>query len=287
MLKNHDKRRSPYTIRRDGEGYRSVLLADPYNSRMKLMSHAGSTRLSAEALLKGAKSLGYGKAIAYIRNEERPAFQEAFVEEGKIPGFFNGVDAYCMSAYLDSTRKKPRDSEKADKIISMALAKEKAAGKINPNFSFRRATAADSMSLAKLYYSVFGDSYPTPLSDPGFVQEAMESGTVFWLAMDGDTLCGAASLDTDREMRNAEVTDCAVDPAYRGQGLLADLVVQLEDVGKELGLSCLYSLSRALLPGINIVLSAAGYEYYGRLVNNCRICGGYEDMNIWQKFISG
>ncbi|HCP15639.1 MAG TPA: putative beta-lysine N-acetyltransferase, partial [Peptococcaceae bacterium] len=25
------------------------------------------------------------------------------------------------------------------------------------------------------------------------------------------------------------------------------------------------------------------YEYSGRLVNNCDICGGFEDMNIWVK----
>ncbi len=45
----------------------------------------------------------------------------------------------------------------------------------------------------------------------------------------------------------------------------------------------LYSLSRAINPGINKVLSRLKYNYTGRLINNCDICGGYEDMNIWVK----
>ena len=45
----------------------------------------------------------------------------------------------------------------------------------------------------------------------------------------------------------------------------------------------LYSLSRAINPSINKVLANLDYKYCGRLVNNCHICGDFEDMNIWVK----
>jgi hypothetical protein len=34
---------------------------------------------------------------------------------------------------------------------------------------------------------------------------------------------------------------------------------------------------------MNIVFMRAGFEYCGRLINNCDIYGQYEDMNIWVK----
>lgn len=34
---------------------------------------------------------------------------------------------------------------------------------------------------------------------------------------------------------------------------------------------------------MNRVLVQHGYAYSGRLVNNCDICGGFEDMNLWAK----
>ena len=286
MLKNNDNSRLPYAIGRGGNGYKCTLIADPFNNRVKLKSFQGDLQLAVEALQQEAQSSGYGKAIAYVRKEERDRFTNAFAEEGHIPGFFDGVDAHCMTAFFQQERSVPRDQEKANEIIRIAQAKEPTVQSFKPQFSFRQAHDDDVSALARLYGTVFGDSYPTPLSDPGYVKEAMKSGSVFWLVFEGSALCGAASLETNMELRNAEVTDCAVYPDYRGQGLLADLVGQLEDIGRQMGLQCLYSLSRALLPGINIVLAAAGYRYYGRLVNNCRICGGFEDMNIWQKFIT-
>lgn len=72
-------------------------------------------------------------------------------------------------------------------------------------------------------------------------------------------------------------------PEYRGQGLLSNLVYSLEQDLTQKGFYTLYSLSRAMNPGINAVLFKLGYKYTGRLINNCHICGGFEDMNIWVK----
>lgn len=286
MLRKEGNSRIPFTIRHGGRSHRLVMTADPYNDRIKLKEFSGDSTLACAVLLRAASAFRFGKAIAMVQEQEKEGFIGTFREEGRIPGFFSGKDAVCLAAYTDTARSIPADRSTADEIV--AVAREKAGSSspaVRSPYPLRRAEVADSSALASFYRSIFQDSYPTPVSDPAYLARAIDGSSVFWLMEDGGRICGAASLETDMEHRNAEVTDCAVLPDYRGQGLLHSLVRHLEEDAREMGLYCLYSLSRALLPGINIVLSSAGYRWHGRLVNNCRICGGYEDMNIWQKFI--
>lgn len=37
--------------------------------------------------------------------------------------------------------------------------------------------------------------------------------------------------------------------------------------------------------GMNVVLYYFGYQYGGRLINNCYIVEGFENMNIWCKYL--
>jgi putative beta-lysine N-acetyltransferase len=285
LLSKEEKRSLPFTVRYGGEDRRIVMVADPYNSRIKLKSFEGDPASAAVTLLKAARSFGFGKAIAYVRPKDKATFS-GFMQEGEIPGYFGGEDAICLVSYTSKGRSIPRDQKKAEQITKLAQKKAASNKSVNTSYVLRVATADDSAALASFFGAIFKDSYPTPVSEPAYLREAISSNTVFWLVEDKQAIIGAASLETDPAHKNAEVTDCAVLPAYRGQGLLAILVNQLEGEGRRRGLTCLYSLSRALLPGINIVLSASGYRWYGRLINNCRICGGFEDMNIWQKFIN-
>jgi putative beta-lysine N-acetyltransferase len=286
LLRQASDSRLPFSIEIGGKERRIVMSVDPYNSRIKLTRYHGNPLFAASVVLSAAKSFGFGKAIAFVPEKDRKAFNKLFLEEGRIPGYFAGKDAFCMVAYTDSERGMPLDMVNADEILAVAKHKKASNRKVSP-FPLRLATAKDCEALAELYDTVFQQSYPTPVSDPEFLEQAIHSNSVFVLMEDGSKLCGAASLEVDKGYGSAEVTDCAVLPGYRGQGILATLVDRLEKEAKHLELTCLYSLSRALQPGINMVLSAAGYRWYGRLVNNCRICGGFEDMNIWQKFISG
>jgi beta-lysine N6-acetyltransferase len=64
---------------------------------------------------------------------------------------------------------------------------------------------------------------------------------------------------------------------------LQNIIYSLEEDLKEKGFYIAYSLVRAVNPGINKALSKLEYEYGGRLINNCHICGGFEDMNVWVK----
>jgi putative beta-lysine N-acetyltransferase len=89
----------------------------------------------------------------------------------------------------------------------------------------------------------------------------------------------------DIENLNAEMTDCATYPEYRGKGILSNIINELELELKNRNFITLYSLSRAINIGINMVLCKHEYKYSGRLLKNCNICGAFEDMNIWTKRI--
>jgi beta-lysine N6-acetyltransferase len=286
LLNCKTERQLPFEVRFDGKRGRVKMMADPYNSRMILNSFAGNPAYAAKNLLQVAQAFGFGKVGAFVKAEESCAFS-GYAMEGRIPGYFAGEDALCFSAYTKKQRGISRNPDVAEKIMALTQKIRSERKHSAASYKLRVAAPSESTRLAVLYQAIFRGSYPTPVSDPAYLGQLMKKDTVFcYLENQGDII-GAASLEMDIINKNGEVTDCAVLPASRGQGLLARLVNRLEEESQQRGISSLYSLSRAFLPGINIVLSDAGFRWHGRLINNCRICGDYEDMNIWQKFNGG
>ncbi|MBE0565138.1 MAG: GNAT family N-acetyltransferase, partial [Krumholzibacteria bacterium] len=145
-----------------------------------------------------------------------------------------------------------------------------------------RAGPDDAEAVSALLRRVFPD-YPTP-TDPATVRRQIARGdNVYRLMLDADgRLAAAASAEIDHRRRSAELTDCATSPEHRGAGLMAWLLRQLErDVVRDFGITDLYTIARADEVGMNCVFSKLGWIYTGRLVNNCRMPGGWESMNLW------
>lgn len=67
---------------------------------------------------------------------------------------------------------------------------------------------------------------------------------------------------------------------------MKELIRALEKELSERSFLISYTLCRASAPpGINAAFSSLGYAFTGRLVNNCRIGNGFEDMNIWCRML--
>jgi putative beta-lysine N-acetyltransferase len=95
-------------------------------------------------------------------------------------------------------------------------------------------------------------------------------------------MAAVASAEIDGARRNAEMTDCATRPSERGRGLMVWILRALErDLAREEGIIDLYTLARADEVGMNCAFAKLGYDYTGRLVNNCRMPNGWESMNVW------
>jgi len=268
-----------------GSRFKQVdLYLDPMNSRLKIMDFPKMTAEVLEDIKGYAAQMNFGKILCNCRIEALGSFiQSGFTEEGHIDGFFNGDTAYCVSYFINGDREIPVQEEVKDKIIAHCQASERVTGpSIQDRILIRDAEERDIPRMIGLFKEIF-ETYPSPVFDADYLRNSMQTKTMFKVAiMDGEIL-SIASADMDLKNNNAEITDCATKPIHRGKGLLTYLIAQLEESLRQKEFKTLYSLSRAIEPGINKALWKMHYEYSGRLVNNCDICGGFEDMNIWVK----
>lgn len=262
---------------------------DEYNSRIKLIQY---DKRNLESLVRHLEELAeeneIGKVLIYAHPEDIPLFEElGFQKEGEISNFFDGDPACILSRFVDRKRSVAKDEERKDEIVVMAeqvdLLEEPT--KLPDGFTLRHATKEDASELAELYSLVF-KTYPTPVHDPNFILECMENDIYFTVVTHQGKIISSASADIFTRYNSAEITDCATHPDYRGKGLLSAIIFDLEQRMREKGVPHLFSLTRALSTGMNMVIAKSGFEYKGRLIQNSQIAGQFEDMNIWVKYLT-
>lgn len=269
---------SYYTVIRGVKVY-----VDYANERLKIFDAGGIDKASLMEIVGFAIYKKLGKVICNSHAGSLQHFKGCgFIEEGRIEGFFNGKDAHCVSLFTDEKRAESSNPSEADKTISLCMEKPKTHPTLKSSYRIRTADFGDIIQLTSIFKNVF-ETYPSPVFEADYLLQAMNDNVMFKVAEESGTIVAVASAEMDIHNLNSEITDCATLPEYRGKGLLSSLIMSLEDELGFRGFNTLYSLSRAVNPGINISLSKLGYSYNGRLINNCHICGGYEDMNIWVK----
>ncbi|AET68364.1 putative beta-lysine N-acetyltransferase [Desulfosporosinus orientis DSM 765] len=259
---------------------------DLHNQRLKLINFQGNPVQAARSSVEMCKRHGMGKIITTVYREDVPLFCEnGFILEGSIDGYFKGKTGYCLSHFCDPSRGMSNQLKEEDGIIekSEGYINQYAPNGIDKGFLIRSATLKDTRELAVLYDKVF-ETYPTPMNNHEFIANMIKSKKViFKVAEYNSRIVSAASADLDHELLHAEITDCATLEEFRGKGLLSELVYHLETTLNTNHYITLFSLSRALSLGVNIVFSKHGYKFTGRQINNCHIMGKFEDMNIWVK----
>ncbi|TYQ15901.1 UNVERIFIED_CONTAM: putative beta-lysine N-acetyltransferase [Acetivibrio alkalicellulosi] len=264
------------------------LYIDYVNSRLKILEYEHLDSKIIVDILEYAKSEGVGKVIANCILDDLNVLKDAgFQIEGTINGFFKGEDAYCVAYFLDKERAHSKKTDEEDKILKMCMEKPIIVEHENLGeaYEIRNCIEKDIPKMIQLFQEVF-KTYPSPVFNSEYLSEVMDDKILFKGVFKEGCLVSIASVDMDKKNLNGEITDCATYPEYRGQGLLTNLIYELENELLNKGFYCLYSLSRAINTGINMSLRKHGYEYKGRLINNCDICGGFEDMNIWAKLLT-
>lgn len=268
----------------EGKDFKARLFLDKQNKRIKLIKCAGDKKKAADEIIALSRVNELGKIISVLPEDDAKDFlKRGFVIEGKIGGYFKGKDGLCISYFTDKKRAKSTRIKEEDKILKISSEYNGEYVYIN-NEMYRIRTAAkdDAERISDLFGKVF-ISYPTPMEKPEYIREIIDQKVLFKVAEQNEKIISAASADMNYELFNAEMTDCATLPEHRGKGLLSNLIFHLEKELIKKGFISLFSLSRALSTGINIVFSKHGYEYSGRQIKNCDIMGSFEDMNIWSK----
>lgn len=270
---------------------KTLLFMDHTNSRIKILTHDSLDSKQLYDIKQLARLNHLSKIISFAPVACGDIFKEAgFIMEGNIAGFFKGNDALCYSYFLDEERKLSPFSDAglmlseytADRLSTEHL-ESKPAISLQPPYEISDAIDSDLDQMTALFQSVFS-TYPSPVSDKEYIRSNMRNKKVIYkVALHYGKVIGIASAELDKTNLNAEMTDCVTMPEYRGRGILTAILQELEDQLQKDGYRCLYSLCRAMIPSVNRAFMNQGYNYAGRMIQNCHMCGTFEDMNIWVK----
>ncbi|WP_031482690.1 putative beta-lysine N-acetyltransferase [Maridesulfovibrio frigidus] len=264
----------------------STIQVGPFNDRIYLMSLAPEDGPAIiDELTDIAASKDVSKIFAKIPESQAVPFLSCgFEKEAEVPNMFDGEAGVFLSLYRYPWRRELGNMEELDNVLSVAKSKH---GKGNVStlpgsLNMRSLRVEDVSVLATLYGQTF-KTYPFPITDPEFVRQEMDDGTRFIGVFEGDKLVGAASAEVSKDGWSAEMTDFAVNPAFRAMGIAGALLRALEKDCDKAGIKCLFTIARGCSYGINSLFSKGGYEYAGRLINNTNISGSLESMNVWSK----
>ncbi len=231
---------------------------------------------------------GYTKIFAKVPRYAKDRFrQDGYRVEAVIPRFYQGQgDAFFMARYFHSNRLNDPDETRIKDVLHEAQSKKDTAPAGPPpgDLSCRLAGPDDCEQMSLLYRQVFA-SYPFPIHDPGYLRDTMADHVVYAGIWKQDRLLALASAETDPHGSNAELTDFATDPDWRGKGLANHLMQQLEEEMARRDIATCYTIARATSFGMNICFARNGYQYSGTLVKNTQISGGLESMNVWFKHL--
>jgi len=228
----------------------------------------------------------YSKAIAKIPLEFKEVFEmSGYKEEAVIPYFFNGEkNCSFMCKYYDPSRKNDPFIDTCTENLNIALKKEPETNtsSLSEKFTLREATEKDIYEMAKLYKIVF-KSYPFPIHDEKYILKTMQENIIYFGIWQGQNLVALSSIELASKYSNAEMTDFAVLPDYRGYGFALYMLKNMEKKLEKMGIKTAYTIARAMSAGMNITFAKNGYTFGGTLINNTDISGQIESMNVWYK----
>jgi len=256
----------------------------------------------------------YTKIFTKIPADRADVFlKRGYLQEASIPKFFNGTeDGLFLVKYFDETRKQA-DRKEIEAVITGSLKKLSRhlepiceANRVERSHDFvlnyeifrhdSKLSAQDddrSLTLEELYYTnaeeiaklyreVF-PSYPFPIYEPDYILETMRENVIYFGAKKEGKIIALSSAEIDYNASNAEMTDFATHPNFRGKNLSLHLLQKMETKMQEIGIKTTYTIARSLSFGMNTTFARAGYEFGGTLINNTNISGSIESMNVWHK----
>jgi len=266
---------------------RSRIQHGTFNNRVYLMKLSrGDLPEILPRLNRLARTRNYGKIFAKVPDSAKDCFtREGYVAEAAIPNFYQGrEDVLFFGKYLKEERRLEKKKDLVKKVLAAAKAKagEGNGPQLGESFHARAASKEDVMSMAEVYGKVFA-TYPFPIQDPAYLKNTMDQNVAYFGIWHGNRLAALSSAEMDLQGQNAEMTDFATLPEYRGQGLANFLLAGMEEYLGDKGIKTSYTIARAYSFGMNITFAKLGYAFSGTLTNNTNIFGGLESMNVWHK----
>ncbi len=261
-----------------------------YNDRVYLMKldSADLPHLLTQ-LVALAERHRYSKIFAKVPASAEELFLEKdYTAEARIPRFYNlREDVLFFGKFLDPQRAREKKESLVLDVLSAAAGKRGRAGGRKPlpdPYQSRGAGPDDIQAMASVYSKVFA-TYPFPIHEPDYLLQTMQDNVAYFGIWYDGRLVALSSAEMDPAGSNAEMTDFATLPDFRGKGLATHLLAGMEKHLMENGITTAYTIARAYSYGMNITFARQGYNFSGTLTNNTNIFGGMESMNVWHKAV--
>jgi lysine 2,3-aminomutase len=269
---------------------KSTIYHGKFNDRIYLMKlHPENVPEIISGMEELADKQGYSKIFAKIQPGALPGFlSNNYSIEAFVPKFYkNKQDCFFVSKFKNGKRKEIPKNELKDfhELLNSTGKSKNLKYKHSLKYILERLGPKDAHPVSGVLKSVF-KTYPFPVHDPNYILETMHEGkTQYFGLKEGKKLIGVSTAEVDIVNRNAEMTDFAVLPEYRGQNLAFRLLVKMEQEMKYANIKTVYTIARLNEPGMNKTFMRSGYKYTGTLINNTNIGGSIESMNIYYKHL--
>jgi putative beta-lysine N-acetyltransferase len=213
-------------------------------------------------------------------------YSKGFIVEAQIPRFYNNSeDVFFMSKFQPGRLLNP-EHEMLEKLSQQLLNINKVprAIEIPSGFNLIRLKKENAEMIAKVYQDVF-ESYPFPIFDPEYIVKTMDENVQYYGIETKGKLIGLSSAEIDKKGQNAEMTDFATLPEFRGQKLAYMLLLKMEKEMQLQEISTVYTIARLNSLAMNKTFQNASYKYSGTLIHNTNISGKIESMNVYYKHL--
>lgn len=240
-------------------------------------------------LLGLAKAQDYSKIFCKVPAWAVPVFvSNGFVIEAQVPNFYKGeVNVFFLSKFTNQDRQLHCEHDQLTVMSQLLLSSSPQHKEVSApsDFVFKALRAADANEISKLYRNVF-ESYPFPIFEPAYIRDTMAHNVQYFGYHHKGRLVAISSAEIDRHGQNAEMTDFATHPHFRGNKLALMLLGTMEQAMKSQGIATLYTIARLNSPAMNKTFLNLNYKYAGTLINNTNISGKIESMNVLYKALA-
>ncbi len=271
-------------------GQNSFIQHGNLSKRVYLMKlHKKDSPFVIQQINNLARKYKYSKIFCKIPAWAAPLFYaNGFILEAQIPKCYDNQEAaFFVSKFLNSDRLLEMETEQLyefSKMLKEAKPLQKKEIVENPSFQITALKKGSFEEITAIYREVF-ETYPFPITDPVYVLKSFSEGVQYYGAETKGKIVALASAEVDKKGKNAEMTDFATLPQYRGKGLALLLLNKMEQEMAHQGIKTLYTIARLNSPGMNKTFLRMNYTYSGTLVKNTHIAGKIESMNVYYKQI--
>ena len=233
----------------DTIGKGTLLQHGKFNDRIYLMKlHAEDAPGILDVLRGMAREHAYSKIFCKVPARAAPLFfSDGFMMEAYIPRFYREKEAvFFLSKFLDSDRLLGVEHDSLEALAGLfgsRISPPVSSEKPGIRAELKRLHPADAAQIAGIYRKVFL-SYPFPIHDPDYIIKNMKQDVQYYGFERKGRLIALASAEIDRKGRNAEMTDFATLPDYRGNRLSIHLLKEMEQEMKQQHVSTLHTIAR-------------------------------------------